>query len=430
MSFTNTPLGKRWYGMRATNWVERISPPWRAPRLDLPADGCTRPLTVPDVVAVNRLMACLERNRRAGGHAPGIDGLRYPDFGRQEAARAFGRLRAAVRNRSFRPQPYRPTLVPKKDRTFRELLLAVLAERALATSLRAALDPVLSPLMSPLTFSTSRAGSGVGALLAALAAVYEFGDYGPLLNLDVRRAFPSVPIDGLMAVLARYVTDDHMLWLVETLVRGAENSTLGIPQGLAVSPLLLDLYMSVGFDLHWPNAPGMPFLLRYVDNLPCLVRDVYEGRDVVERCRDLLGRLGLSLKDQPEGEYLIDLTAGTTTELLGFRVSLSDGKIRYDVTDTALEDLRDHLRHAHDTDNPPATAKAVLEGWFNAVSPAFDASQSDVIITNVLSTARRMGFREFSPEHLKRTWASAYETWDLKFLRPARRKAMERKLRT
>ncbi len=423
MSFTNTPLGTRWRWMRATSWAARTPPPWRAPRLDLSGDGTGRPLTVPDVVAVNRLMACLERNRRAGGHAPGIDGLRYPDFGRQEAARAFGRQRAAVLDRSFRPLPFRPTPVPKKDGTFRELLLAVLTERALATSLRAALDPVLSPLMSPLTFSTSRNGSGVQALLAELAAVYEFGDYGPLLNLDVKRAFPSVPLDGLMAVLGRYISDGHMLWLVETLVRGAENNTLGLPQGLAISPLLLDLYMSVGFDLHWPNAPGMPFLLRYVDNLPCLARDVYEGREVMKRCRDLLGRLGLSLKDQPEGEYLIDLPAGMTTELLGFRVSLSNGKLSYEATDTALEDLRDHLRRAHDTDNPPVTAKAVLEGWFNAVGPAFDASRSDVTLTDVLHTARRMGFRELPLEHLRRTWASAYETWETKLLRPARQKA-------
>lgn len=428
MSFTNTPLGKRWRWMRATSWAARTPHTGRAPRLDLPGGDIACPLTVPDVVAVNRLMACLARNRRSGGHAPGIDGLRYPDFGRQEAARALKRLQAAVRDRSFRPQPYRPTLVPKKDGTFRELRLAVLTERALATSLRAALDPILSPLMSPLTFSTSRKGSGVQALLAELAAAHELGGYGVLLNLDVRAAFPSVPIDRLMAVLARHISDGHVLWLVEALVRGAEQNTLGIPQGLAISPMLLEAYMSVGFDAHWSNTPGMPFVVRYVDNLPCGTTNVYEGRDVVERCRDLLGRMDLSLKDQPEGKYLIDLTAGMTTELLGFRVSLSDGKLRYDVTDTALEDLRDHLREAHDTDNPPVTAKAVLEGWLNAVGPAFDASRSDVVATSVLSTARRMGFKEFSLEHLKRTWSSAYETWATKCLRPARQKAMGRQV--
>ena len=114
----------------------------------------------------------------------------------------------------------------------------------------------------------------------------------------------------------------------------------------------------------------MPFLIRYVDNVPCLTRDVYEGCEVVERCRYLLG-LGLGLKDQTEEEDLSDLSAGETTELLGFRVSSDDRGMRYDVADTALDALGDRLREAHDTDNPPVTARAVIQGWIATMGPAF-----------------------------------------------------------
>lgn len=184
MSFSNTRLGSRSRRLRATAWASSTPPRRRAPRLDTPA---VRP-TVPDVVATNRLMSHLERNRREGGQAPGIDGVRYFELGLQEAGRALKEVRRAVLDRTYVAPPALPVDIPKKDRTFRRLMLDVTTKRALAASVREALLPAFWPRLSPLTYSVGGPVSSVPALLAELAAAFEFGGYGVLLNLDVRRS--------------------------------------------------------------------------------------------------------------------------------------------------------------------------------------------------------------------------------------------------
>ena len=410
MSLTNTLLGGR------------------RPRPERPDCGrppgtqatASAPLGVPEVVAVNRLLWCLERNRRMGG-APGPDGLAYRDFGRQEASRAFARLRDSVMGRTYPPPAARVVRVPKKERgTYRELSVFDIADPALATSAALAIGPVVAPRISPLTHSFG--GRGVWSLLAELAAGFESGDYPVLLNLDVRAAFPSVPIGRVMDTLAESVRDEHLLWLVGALLRGELGNTLGIPQGLALSPMLLDQSMSDGFDRHWSRSPGMPLLLRYVDNVPCLVGSVDEGREVLARCHALLGALGLALKGQPEGELLIDLKEGGTTELLGFRVSSDGRSLRYGTTEDATTSLENALREAHDEANPPLAAQAVVSGWMNAMGPALDHSQRDALLKCVTSIAKRLGFRELSQESVRGAWTRSRQRWD-QSLQTARGKA-------
>ena len=179
---------------------------------------------------------------------------------------------------------------------------------------------------------------------------------------------------------------------------------------------------SAGFDAPRPDPPGTP-PFRYVDNIACLTGGVDEGRRTVARCRALLGALGLQLRAQPEAEYLIDLRSGQATDLLGFKVSLSDGSMRYGITDAALDSLRGRLEQAHDEPNPPVAAQSALMGWVNSVGPSFEISRSAETIDSVLSSARRLGLREFSLTQILTAWSISYGRWNTQFLQPARERA-------
>ena len=420
MSLNNTPLGRR-----HPDPSGQAPPPWRWRHDHTPA--APGPATVEEVVGVGRLMRCLEGNRRAGGQAPGPDGFGYRDFGRQEAVRALQVLRAEVLTGTYRPVPPRLVMIPKlTPGAFRTLALDDLTHRALTTSVLGAVAPLYAPHMSPITYSAGTPPRGVSGLLADLAAAWEFGDAAVLLNLDVKNAFPSVPVGPLMAVVRTCIADDRLLALVELLVRGTtttNTNTLGIPQGSALSPAHLDLYLSAGLDARWSSPPGMPLPSRYVDNVACLAGGVDEGRRTVAACRDLLAGLGLRLRDRADEEGVIDLRGGMTTDLLGFTVSLSDGLMRYGTSDTALDRLRGGLRNAHAAVNPPITAQSVLDGWINAVGPSFDRSRAGDVVHAILSYARRLGFKEFSSEAILKAWSSSFGMWNVKFLQPARQKA-------
>ncbi len=421
MSLTNTALGRR-----PRRGPGGPPPPWRSPRAyDFAAAGAA---TLDRVVGVGRLMACLESNRRGGGQAPGPDGFRYRDFGRQESARALQRLRESVLAGTYRTPPPRLVKVPKATPgDYRTLALDDLTHRALTASVLRAVAPLYAPRLSQTTYSAGTPARGVSGLLADLAAAWEFGDHTAMLNLDIKTAFPSVPVGPLMAVVRGCVPDGPLAGLVERLVRGADtgNNTLGIPQGSALSPAHLDLYLylSVGLDAPWSSPPESPPLYRYVDNLACLASSVSEGRRKVARCRDLLSALGLHLRDQPEAKYLIDLKEGQATDLLGFSVSLSGGLMRYGTTDAALELIRGRLEEAHESNNPPGTAQSVLTGWFNSVGPSFESSRSVETVRAVLSCARKLGFKEFSLAQSLEAWSSSYGRWNVRFLQPARARA-------
>jgi len=419
VSLTNTGLGRRHPG-----------PPGGPPPRSRWRQDHTAAATVEDVVDVGRLLGCLDRNRREGGQAPGPDGFGYRDFGRQEAVRALQSLRSAVVAGTYRPSPPRLVRIPKSTPgAYRTLALDDLTHRALATSVLGAVAPLYAPRMSPATYSAGTPPRGVSGLLADLAAAWEVGDASVLLNLDVKTAFPSVPVGPLLAVVRNCVADERLLALVELLVRGAAaaapdaTNTLGIPQGSALSPAHLDLYLSAGFDARWSDPPGMPPPFRYVDNVACLTGGVDEGRGVVAACRDLLSGLGLRLRDQPEEEYLIDLRGGQTTDLLGFKVSLSGDLMKFGMSDAALKTLRDGLRNAHDEPNPPGAAQAVLMGWVNAMGPSFDRSRAGEVAHPILSCARRLGFKEFSLPQILEAWSLSYGRWNVKFLQPARQRA-------
>ena len=416
MSLTNTPLGRR----------PRYGPAEPPPRYSTRDESSAT--TLEQVVGVGRLMACLESNRRGGGQAPGPDGFHYRDFGLGESARAFQGVRESVLAGTYRPPPPRLVRIPKATGGSRTLSLDDLTHRALTASVLGAVAPLYAPHMSRMTYSAGAPARGVSGLLADLAAAWEFGDFAVLLNLDIKGAFPSVPVGALMEVVRDCVADGPLLALVELLVRGADaTNTLGIPQGSALSPAHLDLYLSVGLDAPWSIPPESPPLFRYVDNLACLTSGVPEGRRTVARCRDLLSALCLQLRDQSEAEYLIDLRGGQTTELLGFTVSLSNRLMQYGTTDAALDSIRDGLRDAHDEPNPPVSAQSALMGWANSVGPSFESSRSVETVRDVLSIARRLGFKEFSSTQILKAWSSSYGRWNGKFLQPARERARTRR---
>ena len=431
MSLTNTRLGRR-----HPDPSGEPPPRWRWRQNHTPA--APGPATVEDVVGVGRLLGCLERNRRAGGQAPGPDGFGYPDFGRQEAIRALQLVRDAVLAGTYRPVPPRLVRIPKPTPgAFRTLALDDLTHRALTTSVLGAVAPLYAPHMSPITYSAGSPPRGVFGLLADLAAAWEFGEFSVLLNLDIKNAFPSVPVGPLMAVVSDCIADDRLLALVELLVRGADApaapagingdntdaNTLGIPQGSALSPAHLDLYLSAGFDARWSNPSGMPSPFRYVDNIAYLTGGVDEGRRTVATCRDVLARLGLYLRDQPDADDVIDFRGGTTTDLLGFTVFLSGGLMAYGTSDAALDSLRGGLRNAHEAVNPSITAQSVLLGWINAMGPSSDRSRAGEVVHAILSCARRLGFKEFSLAQIQTAWSSSFGRWNVKFLQPARARA-------
>jgi len=137
--------------------------------------------------------------------------------------------------------------------------------------------------------------------------------------------------------------------------------------------------------------------------------------------RRLLRKVGLSLK---EGSKIIDLDdTQEPAEVLGFRLWREDGRLRIELGEKSLNQLREHLAKAWETADPHTTAATILRLWISAQGPAFESGVS--VIPELLRQAAGLGFRELpGPEELRACWEKAWGRW-----RSLRAKARRRVLR-
>ena len=212
--------------------------------------------------------------------------------------------------------------------------------------------------------------------------------------------------------------------LIETVLRGHDQAhEVGIDQGGCYSPDALNTFLHVAHDIPLDAVDDVPLWFRYADNLVYVVQGMSEGHRVLSRIRRLLRKAGLALKGD---EKITDLNTAkdSPAKLLGLNLWREDGRLRMELKEDALDQLREHLAKAWETADPHVTVKTVRHGWINANGPAFENGVT--AIPDVLRLASELGFRELpgAPELLG-WWEEAWERW-LVCRRRARRRVMQR----
>lgn len=160
------------------------------------------------------------------------------------------------------------------------------------------------------------------------------------------------------------------------------------------------------------REPPIP-LRRYADNLAVLC----SSRSEAERCHgglvELLAAVGLNLKGEthPEGG-IRDLVHQSTT-LLGFRLSRRNGRIVFQLPESAETLVRDNLEElVRIEDRPEETVKDHLLGWIGSLGPAYQDTDVESVCATALSVAESFGFRDVVPaRELQEKWRRAHQGW-------------------
>ena len=357
------------------------------------------------------LFECYRRLEAGGGHAPGPDGVTYGDLGPTEVGIVTREAGAAIRRGAYRPGPARKVEIPKAAGGTRTLSVANLVDRVVGSALARVLTPTLEATFLPSSFGF-RPGLGTWNMLAELGAAM-IHDGRPVLAVDdVRKAFDVVNIPLLMEALTEHIRDPRLLDLVEIVLRGGEDRdrTLGIPQGSPVSPPCLNVILHKLHDAPLAGSVNRPPWFRYADNLAYACRDVPEGNQVLDQVRGLLATAGLELKgaDGPP----VDLRDGEA-QLLGFRLTLGDDRLRRRPGGGAWTKLTRSLEEAHEGPDPPRTARSVVRGWIESHGPAFESKREVARIVEEIGRIGAMsGFHELdSAEDRQERCSMAYRRW-------------------
>jgi RNA-directed DNA polymerase len=198
------------------------------------------------VVERSNRLAALRRVERNDG-APGIDGMTAQNL-RPYLKEHWPRIREALLNGTYRPQPVRRVEIPKPGGGVRLLGIPTVVDRLIQQALPQVLTPIFDPAFSPASYGFRPGRRGHDAVRVARHYVQE--GYGWVVDLDLEKFFDRVNHDNLMARVARKAQDKRVLRLIRrylvrgVLINGVVMATEeGTPQGGPLSPLLTNILL-------------------------------------------------------------------------------------------------------------------------------------------------------------------------------------------
>jgi RNA-directed DNA polymerase len=211
------------------------------------------------------------RQVKANKGAPGVDGQDLDEFEadlRNQLYRIWNRMSSGT----WFPPPVRAVEIPKPHGNgVRTLGVPTIADRVAQTAVAMYLEPLVEPRFHPDSYGYRPGKSAHDALAVCRRRCWK---YDWIIDLDVQKFFDEAPWE-LIVKAVETITDCRwvLLYVKRWLAAPLEHpdGTLverdkGTPQGSAVSPVLVNLFMHYAFDT-WMvrNHPDCPFE-RYADD--------------------------------------------------------------------------------------------------------------------------------------------------------------------
>ncbi|VVD61182.1 RNA-directed DNA polymerase [Pandoraea eparura] len=278
---------------------------------------------------------------KANRGSAGVDGKSMAETA-DELKTHWPRIREALLDGSYRPEPVRRVQIPKRGGGVRELGIPTVTDRLIQQALLQVLQPIIDPTFSEHSYGFRPGRRARDAVLRAQRYVQE--GYRVVIDVDLERFFDRVNHDILMQRLSRRIDDKAVLRLVrQYLVAGIMDGGVvmerheGTPQGGPLSPLLANVLLDeVDREL---ETRGHRFV-RYADDCNVYVRSVRAGERVLEGMRKLYDRLRLKVN-----EVKTAVAQAPGRRFLGYELWRSaHDRIKCAVAGKALEAFKQRIR--------------------------------------------------------------------------------------
>ncbi|WP_246125407.1 group II intron reverse transcriptase/maturase [Exilibacterium tricleocarpae] len=219
---------------------------------------------------------------RANKGAPGIDNMTVEAF----PAWAKGHwqtLKTQTLAGTYRPQPVKRVEIDKPNGGKRQLGIPTVIDRVIQQAIVQILSPMIDPTFSENSFGFRPQRSAHQAVKQVQQIIKQQRRIA--VDVDLSKFFDRVNHDILMHHVSRHINDKRLLKLIDRYLRAEidENSktypsTLGVPQGGPLSPLLSNILLD-NLDKELEHR-GHPFV-RYADDFIILVKSERAGHRVL-----------------------------------------------------------------------------------------------------------------------------------------------------
>ena len=199
-----------------------------------------------EVYALSRLKRAFQKVKTNGGVA-GCDEQSIEDF-EENLKENIEEIQDLLKSRKYKPQPVLRVSIPKPNGGERHLGIPTVRDRVVQYSIKMALEPWFEPDFSKSSYGFRPNRSQKGAIAQAKKHVANGKEW--VVDLDLEKFFDTVNHDRVLHLIREKVTDRRLLKLIALFLRSGvkvegilEKSTLGLPQGSPLSPLLSNIVL-------------------------------------------------------------------------------------------------------------------------------------------------------------------------------------------
>lgn len=317
---------------------------------------------------------------------------------------------------TFRRGPYHKVVIPKPGKSGTRTIEVPEAEtRIVARNLSNILVPLLDPDFMPLSIGFRPKRS----VLHGLAAAEELLKKGMThwVACDIKDAFGQLPKQRALQLLDSKLKKSPVMWVVEEILD--RHRKRGVPQGIAISPLLLNLYLDHNLDRWWLKNQTDSVMVRYADDILLACQSRASALASYSVLKDRVEKIGLKIKESPD-EAIFDLASGHAAELLGFRVRINnDEQMRTTLSDKSWDKLEISLAETSfqskklDEIITPWHVATIGFGWLSQKAIAFDQAQVPTIADKIrnLSLQSGLDMSTFTDELAQEAWEQGQQQW-------------------
>jgi RNA-directed DNA polymerase len=208
------------------------------------------------------MVACQRVRANRGSRSAGVDRQNAYDIERRLGVERFLReLREELRAGSFRPEPVRERLIPKRGGKRRRLGIATVRDRVVQAALKLVLEPIFEADFEPCSYGFRPGRRAQDAIAEIHYLTSSPRNYEWIVEADIEACFDRIDHRALMRRVRGRIGDKRVLALVKAFLRagilteqaGFEDTVTGTPQGGILSPLLANIALSA-LDHHYARA--------------------------------------------------------------------------------------------------------------------------------------------------------------------------------